>query len=134
MIGHSKGQALAAYQSVATHGGVAAADQHGLILMLIDGVLERVAGARAAIVDHDMPGKARLLNRALVIVDELRGSLDFEAGGQVARNLDSLYEYCSRRMLAASVGLNAEPLDEVVRLLSHIRGSWVAARDLARSK
>jgi len=128
MIGHSRGNALAAYQSVATHGGVAAADPHGLVLLLLDGALERVARARIAIQERDISEKARLINRALGIIDELRGSLDFTAGGDLARNLDGLYDYCSRQLLKGSATLTVEPLEEVARLLRHLRGTWVAVR------
>ena len=128
MIGHSRGNALAAYQSVATHGGVAAASAHGLILLLLDGALERTAAARVAIREQDYDGKARMVNRALSIIDELRRSLDFQAGGPLARNLDSLYDYCQRQLLKASVELRIEPLDEVAKLIKEIRTAWVAVR------
>jgi flagellar protein FliS len=128
MMGHSRGNALAAYQSVATHGGVAAADAHGLVLMMLDGVLERVARARIAIVGREFDEKARLIDRATAILEELRSSLDFEAGGELARNLDGLYDYCSRQLLRSSATLAIEPLDEVGRLLRHVRETWVTVR------
>ncbi len=126
MMGHARGNALAAYKSVATHGGVAASDPHGLVLMLLDGALERVARARVAILERNFTEKARVVNRALGILDELRGSLDFEVGGALARNLDGLYDYCSRQLLGASASLKLEPLDEVIRLLKHVRTTWDA--------
>jgi flagellar protein FliS len=46
MNAYSRRSTLAAYQSVATHGGVAATDPHGLVLMLMDGALERLGRAR----------------------------------------------------------------------------------------
>jgi flagellar protein FliS len=133
MMAHSHGNALAAYQSVATHGGVAAADPHGLVLMLLEGALERVARARIAIVESNFPEKARLINRVLGILDELRGSLDFEVGGELARNLDGLYDYCGRQLLGASASLKLEPIDEVIRLLKHVRDTWTAVRVIAQT-
>ena len=65
-------QKLAAYQSVATHGGVAASDPHRLIVMLMDGALERIASARALARQGDHTEKARLLHRTVSIIDELR--------------------------------------------------------------
>ena len=49
MSGYSRTSTLGAYQSVAAHGGVAAADPHRLIVMLMDGALERIAQARGCI-------------------------------------------------------------------------------------
>ncbi|MGH8186347.1 MAG: flagellar export chaperone FliS, partial [Steroidobacteraceae bacterium] len=56
---------LAAYSSTSAHGGVAAADPHRLIIMLMDGALERIATARGCIARGETVEKARLLNRAV---------------------------------------------------------------------
>lgn len=128
MMGHSRGGALAAYQSVAAHGGVAASDAHGLVLMLLDGLQERISAAHLAIQNSDFDAKARFLNRSLGILGELRRALDFEAGGALARNLDALYDYCTRQLLVASVELRTEPLDEVSRLVNEIRIAWMSVR------
>ena len=118
-------QKLAAYQSVATHGGVAASDPHRLIVMLMDGALERIASARALARQGDHTEKARLLHRTVSIIDELRNCLDFQVGGEFARNLDSLYEYLCRRLMQVSSQGNLETLDEVSTLLNEIRTAWL---------
>jgi len=125
---------LAAYSSVSAHSGVAAADPHRLIVMLFDGALERVAAARGCIDRNDMAEKARLLNRAVSIVGELRASLDTKAGGQIAVNLAELYDYICRRLLKANSESNAAILDEVTRLLHEIRGAWLAIPQEARAR
>ena len=124
---------LAAYQSAAAHGGVAASDPHGLIVMLMDGALERIAMARGAMQRNDVTEKARLLNRTVSIVAELRGSLDLSAGGQIAANLSELYDYMNRRLMLALANNQIEPLDEVSKLLTDIRGAWVAIPQQARA-
>lgn len=123
---------LAAYSSAQAHGGVAAADPHRLIVMLIDGALERVSTARGCIARGDTVEKARLINRAVSIIGELRSSLDLKAGGQVAANLGELYDYMCRRLLKANSENRTELLDEVCKLLHEIRGAWVAIPNEAR--
>ena len=125
---------LAAYQSAAAHGGVAASDPHGLIVLLMDGALERISMARGCMQRGETAEKARLLNRVVSIVAELRGCLDMKAGGQIAANLSELYDYMCRRLLAANSENNAQMLDEVSSLLHEIRGAWVAIGAQARSK
>lgn len=133
MSAYSRASNMAAYQSAAAHGGVAASDPHRLVVMLMDGALERIATARGCMQRGDMVEKARLLNRAISIVGELRGSLDISAGGQIALNLSELYDYMCRRLLTATSENRLEMLDEVSHLLNEIRGAWVQIPQQARA-
>ena len=53
--------------------------------------------------------KGIALQKALKIINELQASLDFEQGGQIARNLDQTYSYISQRLLLAD--FNMDPHD-----------------------
>jgi flagellar protein FliS len=134
MSGYSRASSVAAYQSAAAHGGVAAADPHRLIVMLMDGALERIQTARGCITRGEATEKARLLNRAVSIVGELRGSLDMTNGGQIAVNLSELYDYMARRLLKATSENRIELLDEVSGLLNEIRSAWVSIAPQARAR
>jgi flagellar secretion chaperone FliS len=134
MLGHARSSNLAAYQSAAAHGGVAASDPHRLIVMLLDGALERIATARGCMQRKETAEKARLINRAVSIVGELRNSLDLRNGGQIAANLAELYEYICRRLLLATTENKVEMLDEVSSLLHEIRGAWLAIAPEARAR
>lgn len=116
---------LAAYRSTSVHSGVAAADPHRLVIMMMDGALERIATARGLMSNGGGAEKAQLLHRAVAIIDELRNSLNFKAGGQIASNLDSLYEYMCTRIMQANASNKPEWLDEVSRLLGEIRTAWL---------
>jgi flagellar protein FliS len=132
MPAYSQSSRLAAYQTVAAHGGVAAADPHQLIVMLMDGALERIAAARGAMVNGAQSNKGRLIHKTVEILDELRASLNFEAGGSIAANMGDLYDYCSHRLMKASLENKPESLDEVAKLLREIRGAWIAIPAAAR--
>jgi flagellar secretion chaperone FliS len=125
---------LAAYSAASTHGGVAAADPHKLIVMLMDGAVERIRAAQVCIERGDIAEKARLIHRAIAIIGELRGSLDLSAGGQVAANLSELYDYMCRRLLKGTVDNSIAALDEVSRLLLEVRSAWVAIPQQARAR
>jgi flagellar protein FliS len=110
---------------VATHGGVAAADPHGLILMLLDGALARLAQARCCI-ERGNPGeRITHLNRILAILGELRASLA-PGSSPIADNLDSLYDYMARQILQAHVDARPEILDRVTGLLNEVRAAWAS--------
>jgi flagellar protein FliS len=125
MSAYPRSSSLAAYRSVAAHSGVDAADPHRLITMLMDGALERVASARGAMEHGQVDARNRLIHRAVAIVEELRASLNLDAGGQIAANMADLYEYCGRQLLRANLENRPEMLDEVGNLLREIRGAWI---------
>jgi flagellar protein FliS len=117
---------LAAYRSTSVHSGLEASDPQRLIVMMMDGALERIATARG-LMSHGQSSaeKAQLLHRAVAIIDELRNSLNFKAGGEIAGNLDALYEYMCQRIMQANASNKPEWLDEVSRLLGEIRSAWL---------
>jgi flagellar secretion chaperone FliS len=116
---------LAAYRSTSVHAGLEASDPHRLIVMMMDGALERIATARGLMSHGPSADKAQLLHRAVAIIDELRNSLNFKAGGDIANNLDALYEYMCKRIMQANAANKPEWLDEVSRLLGEIRSAWL---------
>jgi flagellar protein FliS len=123
-MSYSHGNAHLAYRSASNHGKMASATPHGLISMLMDGALERIARARGCIQNKDFANKALLLHRAVAIIDELRAALDMKKGGEFAANLGELYQYMCRQLLRATVENNVEVLDEVMRLMQQIRDAW----------
>ena len=133
MAGFSQSSSIAAYKSVAVHGTVPDADPYQLICMLMDGALERLSLARAAIQRKDKIAKTGALHRVVSILNELRHSLDHKAGGQIAENLERLYEYMVRRTLAENLQDDIKAIDEVKNLLSEIRGAWGSIPPGARS-
>jgi flagellar protein FliS len=120
---------LAAYQSVSAHGGVAAADPHRLVLMLMDGALERLVIARGCIERNqrgDVARKAQALTQCMRIIGELRGSLNLAQGGPLAQNLSELYEYMLRQLLRANAENHLDWVNEVAGLMGEIRSAWIA--------
>jgi flagellar secretion chaperone FliS len=117
---------LAAYQSNAVHGRVAAADQHGLVLMLMDAALERMTSARGCLERRELVRKTKLLHSCVSIIAELRGSLNTAEGGAIAQNLSALYDYMMRRLLRANIENSTRCVTEVLSLLSELRTVWVS--------
>lgn len=95
-----------------------------LVVQLYDAALQQVEAARG----HDEAGRVRergaAISRALAIVGELRSSLDFEQGAEVARNLEELYAYASERLLEANRGGAPEALAAATAALAPLRSAW----------
>ncbi len=125
-VTYARNSKLAAYQSVSAHGGVAAADPHTMVLMLMDAALERMATARGCMERRETGRQASLLHGCVQIVGELRGSLNLSEGGTLAQNLSDLYDYMIRRLMLANSSADVGCVIEVARLLDEIRSAWVA--------
>lgn len=117
---------LAAYQSVSVHGGVANADPHAMVLMLMDAALERMSIARGCIERKETARQAKLLHSCVQIVGELRGSLNMTEGGPLAQNLSDLYEYVISRLVLANSRSDCAGVLEAASLMEEIRGAWFA--------
>lgn len=117
---------LAAYRSVSAHGAVDGADPHALVLTLFDATLQRLTAARTCIESGETRRKASLLHSAVILVAELRGSLNLKDGGALAQNLSDLYEYMTRRLIQANLESDAHAVSEVQSLLGEIRSAWAA--------
>jgi flagellar protein FliS len=125
------GRALETYSRLDVETGVMSASPQTLILMLYDGALKAIATARGEMQRHDTAAKGAAVSKAIGIIDDgLRASLDVEGGGELARNLSSLYEYMTHQLLRANVRDDAALLDEVATLLRDLRGAWEAMMKL----
>ena len=114
-----------AYGSSALENEVGAASPHKLVLMLFDGALQAIRLAKLQMAQGKVAEKGKLIGKAVSIIDEgLRNSLDAEQGGELAVNLASLYEYCTRRLLEANLHNDEAALDEVDALLGEVRSAW----------
>jgi flagellar protein FliS len=114
------------YVTVGTETSVAEADPHRLIQLLLEGCIVRIVAAKDHLRHGEIARKGECIGQAMSIIDGLRASLNAEAGGEIARNLDNLYEYMSHRLLEANLKNDAVCLDEVTRLLGEIKGAWAS--------
>jgi len=116
--------AMRQYQQVGVKAQVTEADPHRLIQMLMQGGLDRIAQARGAMEREAFAEKGVLIGKAINIIGGLRDVLDKEAGGELATNLERLYEYMTMRLFEASRHNDVSKLDEVAKLLGEIKSGW----------
>ena len=95
-----------------------------LVVMLYQGAVRFIRLGIEAIERNDGEATHKNLVRAQDIVVELLGSLNREAGGQIAEQLASVYDYCFRRLVTANVKKDPEPAREVVRILRDLGSAW----------
>lgn len=116
--------ALKSYNNVHVDAGVQSASAHRLVEMMFDGVLTRLAQAKGAIKQDDMELKGHKITSAISIVLALKGSLNLEVGGEVAANLDALYDYIQRTLWRANLDSDEALINECGMLISQVSTAW----------
>lgn len=118
--------ALSQYKSISISSAIENATPHRLVQMLMAGALEKIAAAKGRMLYADHAEKGRQISWAISIISGLQSSLDMEAGGEISRNLDNLYDYMVRRLGEAGASNDPNILDEVTSLLSEVKSAWDA--------
>lgn len=117
------------YKRIDVTSRLEAADPHALVTMMFDGALARLKQADGCITHNDFAGKAKAIDVSVAIIAGLQGSLDLERGGELAANLDSLYDYMQRQLFRASVDNDSATVNEVRDLLETLKEAWLAIAD-----
>ena len=118
--------AMQQYQRVNVQAQVAEASPHRLIQMLMEGGLERMAQAQGAMMRAQAPLKGELISKSIAIIGGLREALDPTQGGEIAMNLDRLYEYMIARLIEANKVNDPALVNEVAGLLREVKSGWDA--------
>ncbi len=116
--------ALRAYSSVKTNAVAEYADSHKLVCMLFEGVLDNLCKAAHGFESNDVSVRGEAITKAQHILFGLRSTLDHNQGGEIARLLDSLYDYCIRQLTQAHAHNEIEHIQEVKILISQIGEAW----------
>lgn len=102
-------------------------DQKQLILMVYDAAARFCREARGAMARGDLQNKGKAIQRAYDCISELRRSLNMEAGGEVAENLNKLYAFLGHQLTIANLNDDTEVIDSVITVLTDLRGTWAQA-------
>ncbi len=114
----------AQYRLVDVESSVKGASPHKLIQLLLEGAISKIQVARVLMDNRQIGPKCEHIERALAIINGLKSALNLKAGGQIAANLDALYDYVGRRLIIANYYNDTAILEEVVRLLKEILIGW----------
>ncbi len=97
-----------------------------MIVMLYDGAIKFLKQAIRNLESKDYAAKGRDIAKAQDIILELNTVLDMEAGGEVAQNLRSLYNFMTKHLNQANTRSDAQTIREVINLLEELNQSWRA--------
>ena len=120
------------YNSVNSYTGVTDASPHQLVQMLIDGALGKLSVVKGLIERKEVKKKGEVVGQTISIINSLRSSLDMKKGGEVAVNLDNIYEYMERQLVQANLNNDLSIIKEVAALLREIKSAWESIPTEAR--
>lgn len=115
---------LQAYKKVSIDSQLSAASPHKVIQMLMAGAIERLIQGKAAMQQGNIAAKGERLGKALDIVISLRTCLSMDDGGDIASNLDALYDFMIRQISQANQNNDGKAIDDVVEMLREIKSAW----------
>ena len=117
------------YQNAYKKASVNTLDQNKLIIMLYDGAIKNANFS----VQYMESGEIEKVHDSLIktknIVTELLATLNMEQGGEIAKNLKSLYSFMFSQLIEANMEKKSEPVLTVVELLKELRGAWVQIKE-----
>lgn len=117
-------QAVNQYKSIELQTRIESATPHELIDLLLQGARSNIATAQGHILRNQISEKGSHISKSISIIEGLRTSLDFEQGGEIAVNLDKLYDYIQQILLKANIDNNVQLLNEANLLLGEIHQAW----------
>lgn len=91
-----------------------------LLLMLYQGGLKFMKLAKKNIKAGKIEESHKNIIKAQNIILELQGTLDKKQGGEIAIQLENLYDYIYRELLQANLNKNTKHLDNVIPLVEEL--------------
>ena len=116
-------KSLQIYKTKSVDTDMSVADPHRIIQMMMQGVLENLALTKGAMSRRDLEAKSTYISKVQSLITGLQNGLDLSQG-EIAENLYALYDYMKERLWTASIKLDIDAVDEVVKLMVTIKSGW----------
>ncbi len=103
---------------------VTTTDSGRLLLMMYEGAIKFLKQSKAGLEEKDIPKFCRFLSKGQAIIAELMNTLDFEKGGNIAKDLDRLYDFMLFYLTEANLYRDAARITRVIGLLDIIYSAY----------
>lgn len=117
---YRNGSGINAYKQI----NVTTADPKKLVLMCYEGAITSLKTAKEKYISGEYELKGNAVQKTQDILSLLMNSLNFERGGDIAKNLESLYNYMLRRIVEGDIKNDVKAFDEVILMLEELESAW----------
>lgn len=113
---------------------VKTASREEILIMLYEGAIKHLKKAAEHCVSKDLQAKGIAVGKAHDIVNELTNTLDFEVGGEVAKNLERIYGFVVDLIVKGNLESEAAHFDQARKLLETLLEGWKGAVSQVRAE
>jgi flagellar protein FliS len=106
---------------------VETASKEQILLMLYQAAIKNCKKGIEAIEQKNLAKKGEYIGKMQDIVVELSNSLDYEVGGEVAKELASLYDYILYSSTQANIKIDKTHLEGCLKVLNTLYDGWTEA-------
>jgi len=97
----------------------------GLVILLYDRLLLRLAEAKRCLVTRDIPARSEAISKSIELIEiGLISSLDVRQGGDIAARLKIHYDVWIAKLFNANMKASVELLDEVEQEVQTIKSAF----------
>lgn len=113
------------YKQMGVQSVVDGASPHTLIQLLFDALEASLNAAKGAMQRGDVDEKGRQIGKAVRILEEgLKAALNQEQGGEIAKNLASLYDYSITQITLANLRNDVSLLEAAQNVIAPVAQGW----------
>lgn len=118
-------KAFTEYQQTNAATAVMDASPHQLTQLLLKAAMDKLSVAVGAVERNDIQLRVASIAKAIDIVIELKSTLDLEKGGDVAAELDRLYQFVLDQLLDANLQSDTSKLQAAREIIGTIHEAWI---------
>jgi flagellar secretion chaperone FliS len=98
-----------------------------LVVILFDAAIDDMRRAASAAKAGDIEERAAAIRHAMLVLQQLQGTLDFEKGGQVARQFEQFYNLVRAKLLESQLRNSSDLMQQQIQFMSEVRDCWAEA-------
>ncbi len=103
----------------------------GLVVILFDAAIDDM---RRVVRASGIEERATAIRHAMLVLQQLQGTLDFEKGGQIARQFEQFYNLIRAKLLESQLRNSPEMVQQQIQFMTEVRECWVQAENQLQPK